>query len=300
LEDQLAPHIKRIETYENPTLGVPHTRELWPTIITGCQPDVHGIRAANADGTVGWDSAWLRNAAAVGSYVCPPSLRSWVGKQLRQRGAGLSQETPATYKERGRSVIFDGRTSLAISIPNYYTDVDRVLGVSSDRSNLWDTVLADKESDGYRARVSTARLTERLCADAQRRLGAMLAGAEHDYDIIFGWIGFLDSVGHLAPPIGTDWQRRQYERVVDWLTQYRAQAPDDTSVFVVSDHGLRGGDHTHDAVLAGPTDAVDQAETVADVRAVIDAATPRRNEYPQMDGVGEQLADLGYIEEAAT
>jgi len=299
LTERLADHVARIDTFDNAATGGPHTRELWPTIITGRPPAEHGIRAAHEDGTVGWDSRWLRIGARAGRYVLPQTVRDAIGKRLRANGAGLSQETPDTYRERGLSTVFDGREHLALSIPNYYTDADRVLGLSSDRADLWDTVLAEKDSTGYRARVSVRRLTERLRADARRRLGAVEAAAEADYDLVFAWLGFVDSVGHLAPPIGAGWQRRQYERAVDWVEEVRERAPDDAAVIVVSDHGLRDGHHTHDAVLAGPTAAVQQADTVADVRDVIEATTPRRAQYPGMDGVSDHLAELGYLEGSA-
>jgi len=37
----------KIETYVNPTIDAPHTRELWPSMISGQHPDEHGIYAVS-------------------------------------------------------------------------------------------------------------------------------------------------------------------------------------------------------------------------------------------------------------
>ena len=59
LGDAFGQHRTTAETYVNPVIDDPHTRELWPSMITGSHPAEHGAPAATAHG-VARDSPPLR------------------------------------------------------------------------------------------------------------------------------------------------------------------------------------------------------------------------------------------------
>ncbi|WP_135821570.1 alkaline phosphatase family protein [Halostella litorea] len=311
-------HGHRIDTFDNPVLGKPHTYELWPSIVTGAPPAEHGVHAATDDEGVAWGNPAIAATARLARRVVPEQLRTRVGAALRQRGAGLDFKTADWYRERGVDTVFDGRTARAVTVPNYVTERDRRLGLDADRGAALGDFLAvgegDDEGTVHAPRVSVPELEERLVGEATEKLGVVRACAQREYDIVFVWLGYLDTVGHLAPVVDeSGWQERGY-RLAAALTGEVADAlaPDDALV-CVSDHGLRDGDHTHDAYLAADDPAaVRGVESVLDVREGIERVTPasgERTDPPVRERfrgegsaasqdaaeVRDQLEDLGYL-----
>ncbi|WP_121820259.1 alkaline phosphatase family protein [Halostella salina] len=311
-------HDRRIDTFDNPVLGKPHTYEVWPSIVTGRPPSAHGVRAATEEDGVAWANPAIATTARLARRVVPESLRTRVGALLRQRGAGLDFKTPEWYRERGVDTVFDGRTARAVTVPNYVTARDERLGLDADRGAALGDFLAvgegDDEGTVHAPRVSVPELEERLVGEATEKLGVVRACVQREYDIVFVWLGYLDTVGHLAPVVDEGgWQERAY-RLAAALTDEvaGALAPGDTLV-CLSDHGLQDGDHTHDAYLAA-----DDAAAVRDVQSVLDAreglervtpASGEREDPPVRErfrgestaaskdaaAVRDQLEDLGYL-----
>lgn len=318
LADAFGPHHREIETFDNPVLEKPHTYELWPSIVTGVGPDEHGIHAATETGGTDWESDWLSLAARISSGIVPEGVRSEIGRRLRNRGATLDFREAAYYEDRDLETVFDGRRSLALAVPNYRTDDDDALDVVFDRgAQLGDFLHIEEGTDGesrHRPKIPLASLEQRLVAETTKKLGALEAAFQREYDLVFAWLGFLDTIGHLAPTVDeAGWQRRWYRQSARWTTEIRDQLGDDDVLICVSDHGLRSGRHTHDAYL-GATDerVVDGTASVLDVADAIDAVTPRRDvtETPPVseryridaaegaesaEAVRDRLEDLGYL-----
>ncbi|WP_323191065.1 nucleotide pyrophosphatase [Halostella sp. PRR32] len=318
LDGAFGEHGRRLSTFDNPTLGKPHTYEVWPSMITGLHPDDHGIHAATEEEGVAWGNPAISVAARIGRRVVPDDLRTRIGALLRERGAGLDFKSPAYYRERGVDTVFDGRTARAITVPNYATERDERLGLDADRgAALGEFLSIDEGADdetAHEPRVSVPELEERLVSEATEKLGIVRSCLQRDYDLVFAWLGYLDTVGHLAPVVDEDgWQERAYRLAAAFTGEVAAAlAPDDT-LLCVSDHGLTDGHHTHDPYAAASNaEALRGVESVFDVRDGIERVTPSTgatDDPPVREAfradsavtsrdasdVRDQLEDLGYL-----
>lgn len=273
-------HACAIETFDNDALGKPHTYEVWPSIVTGVPPAEHGIYAATDDG-VDWANPAVALAARLASGVVPERVRTAVGRALRERGASLDFQRVDYYRDRGIETVFDGRRALPLAVPNCRSDADDALDVTFDRGsalgeflNLEDTGDGDL---GHRPKVPLPRLEGRLVGEATRKLGIVESAVQRDYDLVFAWLGFLDTVGHLAPTVAEPgWQARHYELAARWTREIRASLTADDTLVCVSDHGLQDGHHTHSAFFGSDDpELTDSVESVLDVKDALDAVAPR-------------------------
>lgn len=318
LADAFGEHHRELSTFDNPALGKPHTFELWPSMITGVEPDEHGIHAASEGGGVAWGNPAIAFAARASRSVVPESVRTNVGRALRSGGAGLDFKSAEYYREAGIETVFDGRRSRAIAVPNYRVERDDRLGFVVDRGADLGEFLDVEGGEGaegdYSARVPLPELEERLVSEATRKLGAVRACVEREYDLVFVWLGYLDTVGHLAPTVEEGgWQERSYRLAARLTGEVHDALQEEDALICVSDHGLRDGYHTHDAYVgASSEEAIEGVESVLDVRGGIERVTDRREPTPEpevrpayrreseverrdADDVREQLEDMGYL-----
>lgn len=319
--DLFGRHHREIATFDNEVLEKPHTYELWPSIITGQRPDEHGITAAGDSGAQDWENPLIHRTAQIAQHVIPERVRTQIGEILRSRGAKTNQKGPDYYTERGVSTVFDDRRALPLAIPNYHTQGDERYGVLADRGAQLAQVL-EWDSSGENGRwhepgIPESEFDELLAGEAHKKLGIVREAIHRDYDLIFVWLGYLDSVGHVAPVVEeAGYQARSYRQAARWTREIQGELADDDTLVSVSDHGLRDGYHTHQAFL-GSSDpqVIELAESVLDVRAAVDAVTPTRStvrhtesvpvreEYRQganttersTADVRQQLDDLGYL-----
>lgn len=316
LADAFGEHNRKLSTFDNPALEKPHTYELWPSIITGVEPEEHGIHAASEGGSAAWGNPAIALAARVSQSFVPEPVRTRVGRVLRSGGAGLDFKPAEYYREKGIETVFDGRRSRAIAVPNYGVERDDRLGFVVDRgADLGEFLDIDGgEETSYSLRVSLPEVEERLVSEATGKLGSVRACVEREYDLIFVWLGYLDTVGHLAPTVDeAGWQERAYRLAARLTGEIHGELSDDDVLVCVSDHGLRDGYHTHDAYVgASDAAAIEGVESVLDVRGGIDRVTDRREpttrpavrpayrcesevERRDADDVREQLEDMGYL-----
>lgn len=301
-------HYREIETYNNPALGKPHTYEVWPSMITGLGRDEHGIRAVSEDSGAEWSNPWLNFASSLAQYTIPERLKSAVGRVLRERGATLAMKTPSYYEDRDHWTVFDGRESLALAIPNYHTAINDELGIVFDRgAQLADFVNIEVGEDGgsrHVPAVSLRRLEQRLYGEAAKKAGIVQAAVRQDYDLIWVWFGFLDSVGHIEPTVDdVDWVERAYRQAAVWTQAIHDTASADDTIVCVSDHGLQAGSHT-EAAFIGATDAeaIQGVDSVLDVASAVGSVTPSNDlsgpsmdGHPEADSVRQNLEELGYL-----
>lgn len=298
-----------IETLVNDELGKPHTWELWPSIITGCQPDVHGIHADEYIES-NWSSAWLRAAATLSKPI-PDALRWRVGRLVRDAGATMAFESADYYAQRGVETVFDGRGCLALGVPNYRSDADERYEISHDRgAELADYMDTETDSDGETRRtpaVTPETFAARIEADCAEKIGLVRNALDRDYDLVFVWLAYLDTAGHVAPTVeDTDrWLRRHYEAAATYTNMIHDQLDSDETLITLSDHGLQNGEHTETACIgAWPGEAVADVESVLDVAAAINRCTDRGGDTGErfavddeaQDDVQERLQTLGYID----
>jgi hypothetical protein len=312
LGEAFGPHYREIETFDNPTLGEPHTKELWPSMITGVTPDVHGLHAVS-EGGPSWENPVIAAASRLARGVVPEEVRTRIGRVLRNRGAGFSQATAEHYAERGVSTVFDGRTARPIALPNYHVDDGTAYLV--DRGSQLEAFLSINE-DTNTPKTTLPRLEERLLAETEGKLGAVHAAIQREYDIVFVWLSVIDTVGHLAPVVADrngGWQERIYRVAAAYTEGVKDRLRPEDTLVCVSDHGLQGGDHTHSAFIgASEPGVIDDVESVTDVRTALESVTPSRGsrpdppvreafQYDRRDDrrdaseVRGQLEDLGYL-----
>ncbi|WP_239639187.1 alkaline phosphatase family protein [Halococcus hamelinensis] len=319
LEGSFGPAHTGLETFDNPYLGEPHTYEVWPSIITGRPPEAHGIRVESEAG-VDWRNPVLSTISQYASRWVPRDVRTGFGLRLQNRGVELDFKSAGYFHDQGIETVFDGRTARPVAVPNYRVPADDELDILFDRgAQLKEFLRSEKTSDGNKRSTPTAslsRLEERLAAEAAGKLGVVRSAVQREYDLVFVWLGFLDTIGHVAPVAAeTDpgWQERAYRMAARWTEDVKRMLQPEDRVFCVSDHGLQDGDHTHNAFLGAPSEELlDGAESVLDVRDVLENATeshriiaepPVRAAYSGRssthartpEDVENRLSNLGYL-----
>jgi len=295
---------RTIETYANPVVGDPHTLELWPSMITGLHPDVHGILAKTEGEGVNWGNPAINLAATIGNSFVPDNVLTAIGAKLRRRGFGLDTKTPAYYRENGLETVFDEVPGRAISIPNYQTQYDREHELDAHRTDLWSTLDCEKMAGGGKEpTVALPRVYGLLGAELGERVGHTLEAIEAREPLVWTWFGLIDSIGHMEPALGKEVVEHWYRTAASVTRQVRELTPDETTVVAVSDHGIQHGEHTHYATIASddpaPIDDVSHVFDLADwVRSQEYRARDRDRELEDADreAVRENLAQLGYIE----
>jgi hypothetical protein len=151
--------------------------------------------------------------------------------------------------------------------------------------------------------VPLRTLDQRLAADAAEKLGAVHASLRHDPDLVWVWLGYLDTVGHVAPTVSDGWCQDHYRQAARWTDALRAQLDGDDTLLCVSDHGLQDGSHTEHAVIASDDpEAIAGVAEVTDVASKVDGLAPDRNppQAPysadkEVTETAEQLEALGYV-----
>lgn len=280
LTDDFVPHHTRAETLDNEVLGEPDTYELWPSIITGKTPEVHGVRLVSEDGGAGAENLLVNAATGFLHRRLSPEQRVNIAVRLRNRGLRLDQKSPEWYRRRGVSTVFDGRRSRVVGLPNYDTGRDDRLDIFNGwgkKSSEFLKMEADAEEKTvvYRPRTSLERLEDWLVSEVGSKERIMYAASDRGYDLVFVWFAYIDTVGHTAPAVTEEgWQRRAYENAVDVTRSVRDHMDENDTLVVASDHGNRDARHTHDAFF-GSTDAraVEDVGNVLDYRAGIERVT---------------------------
>jgi len=312
LADAFGEHAAPMETFANEHIGEPHTREIWPTMITGVGPDEHGIWAAEDGSGLKWSSPAIRHAARVADVTVPDSVTARVGRWLRSRGAEVERYDAQYYEAADLWTVFDDRRALPIAVPNYRTPLDDRHGFMFDRGAELSAFL-DRGEDGWLPadRDQQATVEHEMAAEAGAKLGLVEAALSREYDLVWVWFGIVDTAGHVEPAARDPIQRRAYEQAAAWTDAIRRQLAPEDRLVVLSDHGLRDGHHTMDAVVASDEAAiVDRIGSVFDVAGVLDDVTPARSpadppplrtavtggDPGQAAGdVRENLEDLGYV-----
>lgn len=291
-----------IDTYINPIIDDAHTREVWPSMITGVSPDVHGIHAVSESDGVEWDAWWLNQLSDLANGIIPKSALNAIGKRLRARGAALDAKRPEYYQEQKVQTVFDdgGR---AISIPNYETEYDRRHGLDANRDDVWGAILPNRDgAEGLEPDVPLETVMDVLGQAMGRRLGHTIHAIQRGHDVVWCWFGLLDTVGHINPTIDGSLQRDAYELARAATESVTAVAPDDATVVSLSDHGLQNGEHTHYATIASDDQhPVESVNHVFDVADWVDVARDGDNAQSglindeEVDTVETTLEELGYI-----
>jgi len=302
--EQFGAHRRKLDTWINPATDEPHTKELWPSMISGLHPDDHGIHAVSeGDGGVEWAHPLLNTASALANGIVPKPVLNAIGARLRERGAALEGYSTDYYDENEIQTVFDGVEALPISIPNYETAHDRQLGLDANRDDVWAELAVDRSGEGtdFAPGIDMSAVHDILGREMGRRTSLAIHGIADGYPLVWVWYGVLDTVGHMAPAVDAPLERHYYELAASQTAAIRALAPDDAIILAVSDHGIQEGQHTHHATLCsdGP-EPVDEIGHVFELADWLDAQTIEghaggRVDADELKTANKRLGDLGYI-----
>lgn len=319
LADQFGPNYTQLETFDNPHLEEPHTYEVWPSIITGLAPADHGIEVESENG-VDWKNPAAMAVSQVVHRFAPERIQAEFDRRMQNQGVKLDFKSADYYEEHDISTVFDGRTARPIAVPNFRVPADDELDIAFDRgAQLRQFLSEERDGNGKTKSVPTAslsRLEERLAAEASGKLGVVQSAIQREYNLIFVWLGFLDTIGHVAPvaaEVEPSWQERAYRMAAEWTMEVKNNLQEEDRLVCVSDHGLQDGDHTHSAFLGTTEEGIlDGADSIFDVRIILESITPSttttgepsirdayrgsgETESRTADDVRNQLSDLGYL-----
>lgn len=304
---------RSIDTIEGAS-GAPSTHELWPTIITGLEPADHGL-TLESDG-VAWGNPVLDWGSRVADYALPDALQTRLGAWLLTNTDADAFRTPASYyADRGLSTLFDGRAAKPIGIPNYVVDPDETDREHRLRQGMGDLFERDPDAvGGHRSADPRAFYEDCLEMSMVRIARVRRALRAREYELVFGYTSGLDLIGHVAHAT-PELQERAYRELDEFVGELAGDLGDGDAdeLVLVSDHGLRDGVHTDEAMIAATAGRlVADTDSVLDVRDAIEAELDRRDHRPDpgRDGDGvpgsdgsrpdspevrEQLEDLGYF-----
>jgi len=286
--------------------GEPSTHELWPTIITGLEPEEHGLLL---DDGVTWENPLIAGGSRIGRYILPDGVRTRVGAWLLNATKEDAFRTPATYYQaNGIETVFDGIPAVAIGIPNYVTAGDADDREHQLRRSLGDLFERDPdETSGHRS-SDPDQFYERCLEMAMIRIARVRrALRSRRYELVFGYTSGLDLVGHVAYD-RPGMVEAAYGEFDEFVGELRHDLGPRDELLLVSDHGLQNGVHTDAAMVAATEpDLLDHVDGVTSVRDGIEYALRRGDHTPsgrtfdsvpdpdRHDRVAEQLEDLGYL-----
>lgn len=305
LADCFGQHTKKISTVSNPHLGNPHTREVWPSIITGLRPQEHGIRILGENRERQWENRVLNRGSRIASRFLPSAIRSQIGKALSTAGAGIQRHGPEYYASNGIETVFDGRFSLAGGIVNYRTELDERLDIWTERKPLFDRHLEDTDG-GLRPKDedSILNLEQEQIGECSKKIGLANWARLMEYDLAFVWLGLIDTAGHLDELTEGRFQQRAYQIAAEFTSNLRERSASGDEVICISDHGIRDGKHTESAVLAAADDYwVREIDSVLDFKNAADRRIPSSENRDSVSriapnaAVRQQLVDLQYIDD---
>jgi len=316
--DALDPDLVDPESHPNLTLdaygaidtivsstGEPSTHELWPTIITGLQPDEHGL---TIDDGVAWENPLFAYGSRIADFVLPATLQTKLGAWLLDNTSEDAFRVPATYYARNDiETLFDGRESEAIGIPNYVTEPneeDREHQLRRDMGCLFER---DLDAKGGHQSADPVEFYE-LCMEMSMVRIALVRRAlrSREYELVFGYTSGLDLIGHVSYDVPA-LQESAYDELDNFVGEVRSDLGSGDELVLISDHGLQDGVHTAEAMIAGTSDQlVENVDSVANFRPVIERELDRADHRPQAPEyhldetrdhkrVVNHLENLGYL-----
>ena len=260
--------------------GLYYTDELWPSMILGCSPREYGWDPnrdnVTKESSAEWNTPGLNIASNVAERILPSEVRSKIGQILKKTvedpAADFDIESVDTH-------LFTGLKSKAIEIPNWNRgELDLDLTRES-----WEYVV---EEDAGVERFFDACESE-IATISEETKSAM----NYPYDIIFNHYHYLDLIQHY---FGENIQRDWYERTAELVNDFVNDHPD-TTVIVMSDHGLADGVHRSPAFITVSNPWTEELpDSPPDVRRWIESAVI--DEIEQNEEITEHMRELGYIE----
>lgn len=298
-------HYQPIETIISSS-GEPSTHELWPTIITGLPPHEHGLILEDG---VSWENSIISLGSCLADYTMPNSLQTRLGAWiLNNTGQDAFRTSAKYYDKKGLPTVFSGYESKTIGIPNYVTETEKEDREHRLRKRMGKLFKRDVEAKGGHTSEDPIKFYE-LCMEMSMIRISLVRRAlrSKNYELVFGYTGGLDLIGHVSYNL-PKLQMRAYKEIDDFVGELREDMSDEDELLIVSDHGLQNGVHTHQAMVAGTNpETVQSINSVLDVKNAIenrliddnhepdDIDIIRESDNEMHQNVKNQLENLGYM-----
>lgn len=268
---------QRLET-EAYSTEYPSTKEVWPTIATGCSPSDHGLilNKSQTTTTAAWESRLLMTASNIAEHLLPTTVTTRLGRILHTR-TSARQTLPMTDSEH----VFD--------------DAHNWVGITPAHSvaaahDAWSAI-----QDG---RLSHREVADRLYAAVAEALAWLQSRAGGCYG---AHVHVLDTAGHAycRHPKRLKSYYTALNHAVGWLRQTVDE------LVVISDHGMQTtilndeepGEHSWHATVAATNGLQGLPDSIYDVRNWLgNQSVTASRECVESDVDTEQLAALGYID----
>jgi len=289
----------------------PKTHEIWPSIITGKQPQKHGIVS---DDDLPSDSSRTSEPDIVLNRYLPNILQTYINNWLVTAEKSRPLQTPASYYENNDiPTLFDNHKSTTIGIPNYVTNPEESDREDQLREQMRETFLQKSDNpDEDQPSVPIDFYNQCLEMTLVRITRMRRAVRSNNYELIFGYTSGIDLI-HYTKQSHMDYQQRSYNEINEFVGQLREDLDDDDVLVIVSDHGEQTDDKKGKAMIAGPTNITEKIEHVTDIKGVVEQVLESEYHQPDeqdrnqtntdrnqtntegSDEVKQQLEDVGYL-----
>lgn len=257
-----------------------HTEVIWPTIITGVKPDMHGLTLTNART---WKNPVLQFIARTAVSLLPEKILLPIGKKIQLLGfERRSKGNPEYYERRGLKTIFSDTRAKVIGVPGYApaqkTDQLRKLGGHST----------------YVPIVEIDQLIAELEKEFKEREEALLEGIKLPVNILMVYFFCLDMIGHFFWD-NKEFMQSWYRKCEDLVQLVRTKMSSEDILIVISDHGMQKGKHAGKAFFSCslPLDRNKIPASIMGIKPLVEQLLSKTKDGHE--SVRKHLQDLGYI-----
>jgi hypothetical protein len=247
-------------------------------MILGCSPREYGWdknEGVREDSSAEWDTLGLNAVSNVAEKIVPLSVRSKIGQILKET---IEDPTPAIEFEKVDSHLFTDLKSRAIEVPNWNRGE---LKLELTRES-WKYVVAEDSG--------VERFFDACDSEIETITEETESAMNYPYDIIFNHYHYLDMIQHYFEK---DVQREWYKHTAELVNNFVNDHPD-TTVIIMSDHGLIDGHHRPPAfvTVSNPwTNAL--PDTPMKVRTWIESALIE--DIEKNEKITDHMRELGYL-----
>lgn len=224
IEPLLQEEFGRVEL---PEMDQIHTQVIWPTFFTGLMPEEHGITLGTRHE---WTNPVVRLAERTLGWVLPESTRSKIGSVLRSSGFGITYKDSQYFEDNDIDTLFSHVPATAISVPGYNEE-----SINEEiRIEMHNVLETGGPFDSFIEKC------QELFDERSRRV---LDAVNADDRLVMAHLYTPDAVGHVCYN-DPGKLSECYHHVGEFVTDVRDAASEEDLVIVVSDHGMKEGQHT--------------------------------------------------------
>lgn len=257
------------------------TNEIWPSMILGKSPREYGWdpkrEGAAKTSSATWETPGLNFLSNISENVIPHNFREQIGSLLEKTVEDPAAQLPK--REFGDDHLFSGLKHRAIEVPNWNRgELDLKLTRES-----WEYVI-DEEG-------GVERFFDAVDHEIRTISDEIHDSFSYPYDLVFTHYHYLDLIQHY---FDEETQKQWYERTGELVSEF-AEQYSDTTIIILSDHGLGDTEHRPPAYVTVSNPWTDtMPDTPLEVRSWLEEGLQKNIEANE--NVESTLEDLGYLE----